>query len=299
MHWKSHTKSAFLLILSALAILGIARFCHHATRGFRLSKIRSTCSWESPPPQKRDLTSPHCLLQQKFHFLGRGLQCFVFESEDKKYVLKLFNNRYQRKIALFSLLSHCPFLGEWADAKKHYFEGKLLKTFRSYQIAFEEMQDRTALVYSHLYPTSHLPLKLTLIDPLNIHHEIDPNTVGFLIQKRATLIYPTLKDCIDRQDIEGAKRTLSSLVELFFWKWKHSIADNDPLIRTNYGILEGKAIQIDVGPLSKDPSPPTLKQRQEQIAKITTSLTCWLRENAPELIPFLEQELLQQLSSEG
>lgn len=231
--------------------------------------------------------------------MGRGLQCFAFESEDKQYVLKLFNNRYQRKIALFSLLSHCPFIEEWANANRHYFEGKLAKTFQSYQIAFEEMQDQTGLVYSHLYPTSHLPSAVTLVDPLNIHHEVDLNTVGFLVQKRATLIYPTLKDYVNRQDVEGAKRALSSLVELFFWKWRHGIADNDPLIRTNYGVLRGQAIQIDVGPLSREQTHLSVEQRREQISKITTSLKCWLNENAPELTPFLEQELLQQLSSEG
>ena len=38
-----------------------------------------------------------------------------------------------------------------------------------------------------------------------------------------------------------------------------------------------------------------LEQNREHIEKITASLKFWLTENAPELIPFLDQELLQQL----
>lgn len=295
---KHKLKKVVLIIVCASTAVGVARFCHHATKGFRLSKIRSNLLVAEPVlASEEEKAFAEKLFKQKFHYLSRGLQSFVFESEDGQYVLKLFNNRYQEKIALFSFFSYFPLIGPWAYARSEYFQGKLAKTFNSYAIAFEEMQDKTGLLYIHLSPTSNLPERLQLLDPLCICHELNPNETGFLIQKKAELVYPGIKKYLSMNDTEGAKRALSSLIELFFWKWRHAIADNDPLIRTNYGFVDGKAIQIDVGPLSKMGAAQSIEENRKQIERITASLKFWLTENAPELTAFLDQELLQQLSS--
>ena len=282
-----------MMLSISCASIATARFCHHQTKGFSMSKIRSNLEGQWHEPGVLPLPP---LLQQKFHFLGRGLQSFVFSSEDGQYVLKIFNNRYQRKIQLFSLLSHLPGISSWSKERAAYFEKKLHQTFASYQIAFEEMQDQTGLIYIHLSPTSYLPSSLTIVDALNISHVIDPNQTGFLIQKRATLVYPALNGFLERQDIDGAERAISNLIELFFWKWRHGIADNDPLIRTNYGFLGTQVIQIDVGPLSKQAI--SCEEQKKKITHITASLKFWLNKNAPELIPILDRELQQQLSSQ-
>lgn len=297
MRLKTLFKRFGYLLLIAGSLIGIARFCHHQTQGFRISKITnnffSSESSENSPPLINSL------LNQKFHFLSRGLQSFVFASEDGQYVIKLFNNRYQRKITLFSLLSHLPFLSFWAKKQCAYFEQKLFQTQMSYQIAFDEMQKETGLIYLHLFPTSELPAQLRLIDRLHICHTLDPNKIGFLIQKRVKPAYPAIKNYLDSGDISGAKRALSSLIHLFLWKMRQGIHDNDPLIRTNYGFIGTQAIQIDVGPLSKDNSVKSKELQITHLQKITTSLKSWLQENAPSLLPFLEQELEQQLSYEG
>ncbi|MBI2812053.1 MAG: hypothetical protein HYX67_14650 [Candidatus Melainabacteria bacterium] len=234
--------------------------------------------------------------------MGRGLQSFVFASEDGHYVVKVFNNRYQHKVQLFSLLSHFPLIQYWAKQRAAYFDKKLKRTFASYRIAQEEMAEQTGLVYTHLAPTTELPDKLLLVDRLNICHAVDPNTTGFLIQKRGTLVYPGLVQLLAKHDIDSAKAALDSLVSLFFWKWRQGIADNDPLIRTNYALLNGKAIQIDVGPLSKEGVPFSKERCRNEIDRITASLKNWLNENGPELLPVLEaavdRELIQSVSFE-
>lgn len=290
-------KNIFFSISCLIGVLSIARFCHHATQGFALSKIQENLINSNPIPTSEDQKAwLGSLKTQKFHYLARGMQSFAFESEDGQYVLKLFNNRYQRNIQFFSLLSHFPCIKTWALSRMHYFENKLCKAFNSYQIAYDQMPQQTGLLYAHLYPTCDLPGSLTIVDPLNIHHQIDLNRVGFLLQKKATLVYPTLKTYLQNQDRDGAKKALSSLIELFFWKWRQGIADNDPLIRTNYGFCDGRAIQIDVGPLSPQNPLMDLEQYKKEIERITASLKNWLNKNAPELIPFLDQELQQQLS---
>ncbi len=285
------------LCLIALAIVA-ARFCHHQTRGFRLSKIA-----ESTTPRPKEALEESCpapiasLLGQQFHYFARGKQSFVFLSEDGEYVLKIFNNTYQRKIKALHLLSFLPWIGQWAKEKELYFQSKLERTFESYQIAMSQMQEKSGLCYTHLFPSRSLPKKLTLIDPLHIAHTVDPNTMGFLIQKRVQLAYPCLKSWINEGKWEEAQAALHSLMELFFWKFRNGIADNDPLIRTNYGFAGTTACQIDVGPLSKDDSLKMIAHQQTEITRIVASLKKWLNENGPELIPFLDRELEDHLSS--
>lgn len=299
MNFKAKAKTLLLSASLVIGAIAVARFCHHQTEGFRLTKVQSNFIEKMPViSTEADKAFIDALLQQKFIFLGRGLQSFVFASQDGEYVVKVFNNRYQRKIALFTFFSYFPWIGHWAKEQAAYYQGKLIKTFNSYRIAFDEMKDKTALVYVHLLPTTDLSEKLTLVDKLNISHQLDPNQIGFLVQKRAKLAFPTLKEYVNKNDLEGAKHAISSLLDLFFWKWRHAILDNDPLIRTNYGFIDGDAVQIDVGPLSKGSDPLDQDQQRQEILRITSSLKFWLTENRPELIPFLDRELQQQLSSE-
>lgn len=281
-------KNILFILFLIVGLIGTARFCHHATKGFRLSKIQSNLLLQDPITlASEDAAFLNSLFQQKFTFLARGLQSFVFVSEDGQYVLKLFNNRYHRKIQFFSFLASFPFIGSWAKERMHYCQDKLKKAANSYAIAIEEMGDKTALLSIHLSPSSNLTSKITIVDPLCICHQLDPNEMGFLIQKKATLVYPYLAQL----NIHEAKNALSSLLQLFHWKWNHQIDDNDPLIRTNYGFIDGHAVQIDVGPLSKRADRKDRNLYKMEMQKITESLKFWLEQNAPELVAFLDDEV--------
>ncbi len=297
MHLKRVVKTLLFVSVSTLGLIVLSRFCHRQTEGFQLTKIQDNLiQSDLAMSSEQDKTFLRELFKQKFVFFGRGLQSFAFASEDGRYVIKVFNNRYQQKIALFSFCSHVPFLGSWAGKRAQYYRGKLARTFNSYQLAFDEMRPQTGLIYTHLSPTADISEQIVLVDKLHIEHRIDPNQIGFLVQKRATLVFPALKEYITGRDLEGAKQAISSLIDLFFWKGEHAIVDNDPLIRTNYGFIEGKAVQLDVGPLAKGSRAPDPEAYRQEICRIAASLKFWLTENGPELIPFLDRELQQPLS---
>lgn len=267
-----------ILLFSLLAV-GTARFCHKQTEGFRITKIRGNLSPITCPPAKPDEElAAQPILQRKFSYLGRGLQSFVFASEDGKYVLKVFNNRRQRKIAWFGWLP-----GQEKTAQK------LSAMFRSCTIAHELMKTETGLVYMHLNKTDHLRQKITLIDKLNIAHELDADTLAFAIQKRAALVYPTLQRWIDRGETDQAKTALSGLLKLMVNKYKKGIADNDPLIRTNYGFINTQAVQIDIGPLSMDPA--LCDTYKSELRRVTASLLRWLEEHSQPLAHSFREEL--------
>lgn len=285
----------FFLILIALCI-SAARFCHHQTKGFRLTKVQSNLfDTHVQELSIEEIQYIRSLFAQPFRYLGRGHQSFVFISDDQEHVIKVFNNAHQRKIAFFKVLSYIPFFNGWASQKMSSTQTKCQKTFESYAIAFEEMRDQTGLLFSHLNATEGLP-PITLIDPLNIRHRLNSNTLGFLIQKKVKLVYPALEEWIQHEDIDKAKRALSNLLDLFMWKCQKGIFDNDPLIRTNFGFLDEDAVQIDVGPLSKDLTIQESDRMRAEILRITTSLKQWLEEKSPDLLVYLDQQLQVRLS---
>lgn len=275
-------KKLFKFALGIVAIWAVARFCHHETAGFKMSKINNNLEYAPIVPVPA--VEVNEILKQRFTYLGRGFQAFVFESEDKQYVLKLFTNAYQRRLFWIGL---CPPL-KWKTEKQEVWREKLLKGFHSYQLAFDEFQEESGLLYIHLNSTSHLN-KITIVDKLHIAHELDANALGFLIQKKATLVYPYLSELIAKGEEQEAKKAIHSLVNFFVERAKKGIGDSDPLIRTNFGFIGEKPMQVDVGPLYKDPQ---LKENYPLvIPRITLSLKHWLETHSPELAHHLNQEL--------
>lgn len=271
--------ASFLFFI--LFFWGLARFCHYQTKGFRLSKIshNTSCFHQTSPNFPKNLQD---IMHQKFYFFGRGKQNFSFLSEDKKFVLKLFNNRYQNRL----------FWLRYFPLQKNitYNKEKWEKTFKSYQIASEQLSEETGLLFFHPAQSEDCP-KVTLIDPLNIAHQIDLNQYAFAIQKKALLAYPYFEECAKKKDFIKAAKGFHSLFSLFKYKMDLGIADNDPLIRTNFGFYEDKAIQIDLGPFSFNEELKSLKKQKEEIKKIALPLQHWLESNHPELLPLFYDTL--------
>jgi len=269
----------FKKIALLMSLWMLARFCHHQTEGFRLSKLQGNTTIlneqvsEPMPPKMENL------LHQKFHYLGRGIQSFSFVSEDGKTVLKLFNNRYQSKIFW---LKKIPFFG-FIQNKISYNKKKLAWTFASYQIAYDKLKEESGLLYFHPQKTSKT-LPVTLIDKLHIAHTIDLNQMGFALQKKAVLAYPYLDSCTEKE----AKEALFSLVRLLKRKMDLGIGDRDPLIRANVGFLENRPMQIDIGPLYLDSAK---KNPIQEITKMTLGLKHWLEKAHPEMAPFLDEAI--------
>ena len=278
-------RSLFLLCLFLIGSYGVARFSHHQTDGFRMSKIWGNfpISEEdnSKSPLPKELSSA---LSQKFHYLGRGLQSFAFVSDDQTTVIKIFNNRYQQKAFWFSLLPAC-------ESKAQYNLGKLKKMAESYQLANSELSHETGLHYLHIQPSSHLKKTVTIVDKLGIEHSISLDQFGFALQKKVTLAYPYLLQLKQANQTAKAKEALSSLFNLLLHRCQMGIADKDPLIRTNVGFIENKALLIDIGPFSKDPSIQDSQIYRKEILRITASLKHWISQNYKELSPFVENTL--------
>ncbi len=290
-----------LLCLFAFCIAGLARldryFFKH-NKSFCVRFIYSTLpynpDWEIPPLTKQERESFKTIFSQKFHYLGKGNSSFAFASEDGNYVIKVM--RFPSTLRPFSWLSH-PFSRfksyRIKNAKNSY--KKLHTSFHSFKLAYNELREETGLLYLHLNQSHDLEQTVSLVDRLGYTYEIPLDQLSFLLQKRASLIYPTLDRLKASGDYETARKTIKNILSLISSTAQKGIIDFDPILRKNYGLLEDRAIFIDLGSLSRDESLKEPSRMKAHVCEMTGSLKTRLENLYPEFLPFYNEEIAQYL----
>ena len=245
MTFKKYLTNRFLfrsikIFLYIGIFFAIQQLCHRVTDGFRVYKITSKLpyneKWDSPLLISEDKLKIHQILNQKFHYLGCGLQCYVFRSDDDNYVIKVFKHHHMRPVGWINYVRLPGKLDKMRTDLIKTRERRLKRNFLSYKIAYENFKDETGVIYIHLNKTHEFDKGLILIDPIGIEHPIDLNNTEFILQKKAALVYPTLEKKIQSGDLKGAKDCLDSLLKLILDRGKKGIADLDPVVWRNFWV---------------------------------------------------------------
>lgn len=276
----------FKILLALICFFAAEKFCRGKLSSFTVLSITSNLphrpDWEVPQPSPEELTSLKQILDQPYTYLGKGVQSFVFASQDGKYVIKLF--RHDNLSAPF-FYPQLPF--EWAKRRVAKKAGRLNHDFTSYKLAYDHLKSETGLVFLHLNPTSYLQHKLDLVDNINIHHQIPLDKTTFLIQKRAAGLYQTLDQMIQEKRLEDAKTILTKLVQFLAFRAHKGLHDKDPNLWTNFGVIGTDPLQIDVGRFRIKPH----KLQKDDIPRITCLLQENLKNKCPELSIHLQTEI--------
>lgn len=227
-------------------------------------------------------------LSQNYTYFGCGGQAYVFFSEDGKYALKFFKQRHFREP---THLNYIPFIKRYRDLKFAKRKKKIAVEYGSYKLGFEELPELTALVYVHLNKTSHLHKNITFIDKFKMPHQIDLDKTDFILQRRAQLVHDTIDHHMAAGNLAAAQQTIDAVVDLILTRCKKGYYDKDPNIATNCGILEGKAIKIDVGRLTLDPKMAKPLYYKPELYHLVKPFQRRLAEKYPELAHYLDQKV--------
>ncbi len=286
---KLMVKKSVGLLLLAIAIFALLdRFVHRDIHRFTLSKVISfmpgSPSWNVPalPPEEKEEVKK--ILAQDFTYFDKGSQAYVFLSADGKYVLKLFKQHKLRPMTWTASLTH--FLPE-QNYKYKYKKNKFREALVSCKNAFVGFREDTGLLYLHLNKGPDLGLTAACINERGEKIRVNLDDTVFMLQKRADLVYPTVANLMERGDIDAAKTVITSVVDLLRRLDAEGVYGNDPVIKKNFGIVEGKAIQIDVGRFRVNPHKPF----REDIPRITAHFKAWVDEQYPELSAHFAAEL--------
>lgn len=277
-----------LFLLGSIVSLSVILALGHLSDGFSVNKISSPLAlspkWEVASPQKGVAEK---LLSQNFYYLGKGSQCYVFESEDRDIVLKFFRLSRYRLPSIAHLITSPTFLTEIRDRQEEAKRQKLDLLFQSCKIAYEELQEETGLLYLHLNKTSHLKKTVLLIDRLKRVHPINIDEYAFMIQIRGEHIFTYLTRLLESGKQKEAKEALNDLATLLMRRMHKGIVDHDAVLHKNAGFRGNRALFFDVGAFSKI----RIFDRRRTLYETTRTLRLWLEKHDPELALYFTESL--------
>lgn len=276
--------------LFALLVFGLERGIRTQTDGFRVEKIASDFpikeQWETPQyPLKEKL------LDQRFTYLGSGVQCYAFLGEDQKTVLKVFKHyHFGLSSKILRKLPVPSFLKEWKQTVLEKREKRIESIFTSAQLASDTLATQTGVLFLNLNPKKGMYSKVTLYDKIGVRHEIDLGSTPFLLQKKADLLFSYLDT-----HKEQTKQIIDSLFTCIGNRSKLGISNNDPVVYRNFGIFKGRVIEIDVGSFAKSPYVTRPLFSKRELFYETLELKNWVNTYAPELSDYFEEKLIKAI----
>ncbi|KPK32561.1 MAG: hypothetical protein AMS24_03890 [Chlamydiae bacterium SM23_39] len=260
-------------------------FSESRTDGFRTTKI--IFNFNNKNYSNKNFEDYEKIFSQKFTYLGRGRQFFVFESEDKKYVIKFINYNNICPIYILKKFSFINFVKKSIERKNKRYP----LTFGSIKLAFNRLKDEAAIIYIHLNDMYKIKKKIQIISKYGQPFKIDLDKTVFFVQKKIDPIYPSLERCYMEGGEELLKKRLNNVLDLFILRAKKCVSDDDLNVETNIGFIKDKAKIIDIGKLFKDDKLKNKKNFKKEILKSTKFLRLWVKKKYPSISFYLDKEI--------
>lgn len=267
-------------------------------KGFTVKKIQSF----HKPCEKWDVSneistdSINKILEQPFTYLGSGNHCYAFLSDDSKYVLKFFKQKHMSKRIWQNYLPLPEKMNVFRASriKKHQKERE--KAFSSYKLAYEHLKEETEIVYMHLNKTTHLKKPLHIIDQHGTTHQLNADNLEFLLQKKADVGYTLISKLMKQSKLEEATDKLISFLEVVVKRAKKGIFDRDIQFYKNFGFINGKAVEIDIGEFKYCTECKSSSMQKNELLAASEQIKEWLHCNYPNLEPKFQEKVEEILN---
>lgn len=284
----------FLVVsLCVAGLYGLGRIYYRTTGGFTEGNIYHELAYDArwdvrSEPIGKQHEKVDSILSQKFYYLSKGCQSYVFRSADGQYVLKFFKYQRFRPQFWLSYLTFIPGIDSYYKNKVDKKKQKLESVFQSWKIAYNDLQPETGVVYIHLNKTNHLDKTILLYDKIDSEHRISADRYEFMLQRKAELLCPTIDRLMAIGDVQEARELLNKLVALIVSEYKRGYADNDHALMQNTGVLDGRPIHIDLGQFVKNERVKDPQVYHQELFNKTWKFRKWLEANHPALAVHLE-----------
>lgn len=285
----------FIFVVIIAAAYGSGRLYYRVTGGFTISNITAELPydprWDMRPLTTNETSLVDSILSQKFRYLGKGCQSYVFLSDDGNYVIKFFKYQRFRTQPWVNFFSFIPAVDRYRLRKVEKKQNKLEGFYSSWKIAFEDLMSETGLVYIHLNKSTNLNKTLVINDKMGFEHRLDIDKYEFLIQRKAQMLCPYIRKLMDNGDVAEAHKLLDRIIALIITEYQLGYADNDHALMQNTGVLEGRPIHIDVGQFVRNENAKDPAVYKQDLFSKTFKFRRWLKKEYPELVLYLEYQL--------
>ncbi len=293
---KKNRKRFFVLSLSIVLSVLVLQFHYRLSEGFRIQKaFFYPSSFEDDSTALDALQDFTYCFEKPFKYIGRGGQVYVFESFDKKYVLKIVRF-HKANIPLTARLFKNIFF-----CSKHYSEieqdrlKRFNRAFESYQIAWNHLRKETGMVYMKLFRAKQDYPQVVLSVNSLIKHQLDLKDVAFIIQKRTDDFRSSLERMLQNNEDEELKKCISSYVEMAVKRSMQMILNKDYLLK-NFGYVQTTPIEIDLGNFYYDYALKDPKVFQKQLHSFLVPLIRFLEKRDFEMAVFAKNEIDRQMN---
>jgi hypothetical protein len=281
-----------ILPLAVLAFICCICFVYNQLNdGFSMGMLRSTIPYypefDLATEEDREQIALH--LEQKFYYLGKGCQFYVFESEDGLYVLKFPKHKHLRapyKLLKLPIPSYLKYKLQQMCEKKEF---RVKKLFSSCLLGYEQLRGATGLEFIHLNRKSCFDKRVTLVDKLGVSHSISIDQYEFIIQKRAIDSRLYFKKILSQHDETLIRYKLQQLIDLVLIGNSKNIVSTDRAFFQNVGFTPdgSQALLLDVGQLVFCSSDE--RAMEEELQFRLHNMRCWAIENAEELVSYVDE----------
>jgi hypothetical protein len=283
---KTFVYKLAVVVTLCLSVLFLSKGWQMITDGFRIDKIHTRLS---PGPEPTDTTNLEKILSQKFYYLDKGCQTFVFESKDHQYVLKLVRYHKYKPAFWMQYLQLFSITDEYRKKRKAFRERSKKNTLHSYVLSYEKLSEETATTYIHLHKTTSFQKPLIIVDRLGRSYELPLNDIGFLLQRKGTPLISALLQAKNKQDLVKTGDIIHSFFQTVSSLYKKGIANKDYNCIKNAGVIDGKVVEIDLGSFyEQDLS--TKEAFAKELFIFIKHFRKWGNKNYPEILPMLEKE---------
>jgi len=275
-------KKALAIFLLLVLSIGSGQALYKARKGFSIRRVQGDVRiqieiWDS---------AYDSILSKPFQFLGRGRQCFAFESFDGKYVLKLPRTDIYRTPFWMRTLPFLSSLRKERDADRTKREKAVLESMR---IAYEKLQEDTGVLGLHFGETADQGRWITLYDPMGAPIFLPAHKTAFVLQKKQPILMRSFMDALKHQDRQEAKRILDAFIDVVVARGAKGIANKDGSFLRNYGFDGQKGYQIDIASFYYT------KDGQQSISDTMSRVRSWLEATDRDMLNYFEDSLRRKL----
>lgn len=288
-------KTYAIALLCCLTLFGLARLYYTLTDDFRIANMTHEIAyhqeWEIPPLSVDEENELHTILSQKFYYLGKGSQSYVFSSEDDKYVIKFFKFKHLKPSLFLNML---PPVFPFANYKKKQTsrkERKLNGVFQGYHLAYSIHKEEAGLIFIHLNKTDHLNKVVTLIDKVGMTHEIPLKDHVFVLQKKGKTLRAVLTECFKQKNLGVAKVRIRQIIDLYVSEYQKGAYDHDHGVMQNTGFIDSTPIHLDIGKFAPEEKMKTAEIYRKDLDIVYDKITLWMQKNFPEYTEELIQDM--------
>lgn len=285
-----------------MAAYGLGRLYYRLTGGFTLANITYNlpydARWDTLPLSEEEKGQVRQILGQKFTYLGKGCQSYVFKSEDDRYVIKFFKYQRFRPQAWLDHVTFVPGMTAYRQDKIEKKRSKLEGVFTSWKIAYEQLRPETGVLYIHLNKTGNLNQTVRLYDKMGFEHILNLDDYEFMLQKKANLLCPTLEALASEGKMNEAQALIDRLLQLIVSEYKRGYADNDHALMQNTGVYDTHPIHIDVGQFVRNRKIQNTSVANQELFNKTWKFQRWLDKEIPHLGTHLKKRLQEIIGAE-